>query len=139
MSRNRGVKCVMSVPLGACSTLIKLYFQDSMCVICLVDCHVNAVISYHILRIFRGIVAGARGWWSRADLMDRMHSGQQHPQAGQSTLPNRLQPPALLLLLHWKAHLLHFPRGVEVERAQTPCSTKNTHIHSLCTQERQQQ
>lgn len=46
-------------------------------------------------------------------------------------------PPTLLLLLllvlvllHWKAHLLHFPRGMEVERAQTPCSTKSTHTYT---------
>lgn len=39
------------------------------------------------------------------------------------------------LLLDWKTHLLHFLRGVEVERAQTPSSKKNT--HTLLTEERQ--
>lgn len=58
--------------------------------------------------------------------MDRMHAEPQHPEGGQRTLPACLQ--TLNLLLHWKTHLLHRLRGVEVERAQTPSSTNTTHI-----------
>ncbi|KAL7394569.1 hypothetical protein ABVT39_028042, partial [Epinephelus coioides] len=36
--------------------------------------------------------AGARGWWSGADFMDRMHAGPHHPEGGRSTLPAHLQP-----------------------------------------------
>lgn len=67
--------------------------QGCMCVICLFDCDVNGVISYHILCLF------PQKWrWSQrlvvrlVDFMDKMHAGPQHPEGGQSTLPARLQP-----------------------------------------------
>ena len=46
-------KCVVNLPLDARSTVVKTIFSGlRVCVICLVDCHVNVVISYHILWLF---------------------------------------------------------------------------------------
>lgn len=134
--RYTGLECAVNLPL----TVLWLYFQGWMCVICLVDCHVNVVISSHILWLFSQKLRHCqrlmvKGWFHG---QDACWATAPWGEVRAPCLP-AFSPSTLLLLLHRKAHLLHFPRGVEAERAQTPCSTKDTHIHTLLTQERQQQ
>lgn len=112
--------------------------QGCVCVICLFDCDVNGVISYHILCLF------SQTWrWSQRlvvrllDFMDKMHAGPQHPEGGQSTLPACLQP----LSPDTAAAALE---GTPVTLSQgcgggEGTNTQQHKEHTRLTQERQQQ
>lgn len=126
--RYKDLEFAVNLPL----TVLWPCFQGWMCVICLVDYHVNVVISSHILWLFPQKLHHCqrlmvKGWFHGQDACQ----GPGHSTLREVRAPRlpAFSPSTLLLLLRRKAHLLHFPRRVEVERAQTPCSTKNTHTH----------